>query len=203
MWDALTRRLFTVKTDVVMLAVVSFLTFLAVSASADRGMVAIRPTAVVYEPGQKAIVSWNGSTEALLLATDVYASEDTMVFEILPLPSKPDVQKGSNESFNVIARIIQKNFLSLQYLQKTWGSDRNVGLENTPGVEVVFHEKIGMHDITVAKANDVDEFVEWSEDFLSKNGITYSVKSSALASVASDYVRDGFKYFVFDLVGVW
>jgi len=80
-----------VKTDVAMLVVVSFLTFLAVSASADRGMVAIRPTAVVYEPGQKAIVSWNGSTEALLLATDVYASEDTMVFEILPLPSKPDV----------------------------------------------------------------------------------------------------------------
>lgn len=41
------------------------------SAFADRGMIAAYPDISVYEPGQKAILAWNGEREAMILSTDV------------------------------------------------------------------------------------------------------------------------------------
>jgi len=56
---------------------------------ADRGMVSVQPNVSVCEPGQKAIIAWNGTTEILILSTDIFASSVAKVLEILPLPSNP------------------------------------------------------------------------------------------------------------------
>ncbi|MEM3666844.1 MAG: hypothetical protein QW222_07180 [Candidatus Bathyarchaeia archaeon] len=37
-------------------------------------MIPIQPQVSVYEPGQKAIIAWNGTEEILILSTDVTAN---------------------------------------------------------------------------------------------------------------------------------
>lgn len=63
----------------------------------DAGAVAA-PAAVrkveVFEPGQNATVGWNKGKEVLVLATDIQASAETRVIEIMPFPSQPEVKKG-------------------------------------------------------------------------------------------------------------
>ena len=61
------------------------------STLADMGGIPVtsKPNVSIYEPGQKAIIAWNGTEEMLILSTDVNASEDTLALRILPLPSEP------------------------------------------------------------------------------------------------------------------
>ncbi len=61
---------------------------------ADRGMIPISDVSV-HGPGQKASIAWDGEVESLILSTDVYASGDTMVLELLPLPAEP---RGSRQA---------------------------------------------------------------------------------------------------------
>ncbi|MDI6708427.1 MAG: hypothetical protein QME47_05015 [Candidatus Thermoplasmatota archaeon] len=78
---------------------------LSSSANADRGMVSLQGISV-YEPGQKAIIAWNGSEEILILSTDVHSESNTSVLEILPLPSMPNVTLGNFSSFYKIQELI-------------------------------------------------------------------------------------------------
>lgn len=68
---------------------------------ADRCILPITD-ADVYGPGQKAIIAWNGEVERLILSTDLYATADTKVLEVLPLPSEPSVSEGSFQSFQAV-----------------------------------------------------------------------------------------------------
>jgi len=63
----------------VSLGIVFFLLvlFSVSSAYADRGLITVSPEISVYEPGQKAIVAWNGQEEILILSTDVNSSGET------------------------------------------------------------------------------------------------------------------------------
>jgi len=67
-------------------------------------------------------------------------------------------------------------------------------------VDIVFHEKIGAHDIWVAKATDAAGFVDWAEDFLIQNQIQYQISSPQLETLAAEYIDDGIQFFVFDLI---
>ncbi len=74
---------------------------------ADRGLVHVEPGVSIYEPGQKAIIAWNGQEEILILSTDVSATGETLVLEIMPLPSNPKkIEKASFESFVTIQTIL-------------------------------------------------------------------------------------------------
>ena len=91
---------------------------------ADRGGLPIVPGVSIYEPGQKAIVAWNGNEEILILSTDVRASEQTMVLEILPLPSKPEIGGGSFQSFQEIQDMIWTEAVDRLYFGTTMGAPR-------------------------------------------------------------------------------
>jgi hypothetical protein len=67
-------------------------------------------------------------------------------------------------------------------------------------VNIVFHEKIGAHDIWVAKATDAAELIKWGEDFLARNQIQYQISSPGLESLAAQYIQEGIQFFVFDLI---
>lgn len=61
----------------------------------------------VYEPGQKAILGWDGTREVMILSTDVYASEPVWALELIPFPSLPENPVvGSFDSFTTIEDII-------------------------------------------------------------------------------------------------
>jgi len=159
---------------------------------ADRGMLPLADVSV-FGPGQKAIVAWNGVEEVLILSTDVYADAATMVLEVLPLPSEPDV--------------IEKTDLSpFQTINKLMGDHKPLGQfrggEKGTGVEIIFHEKIGSHDITVVRVDDSRQFEDWANDFLEDRGMGRKVSSQRLASLVDSYIDDGIPFFVLDLVEV-
>jgi len=161
---------------------------------ADRGIIPVKPHIPIYEPGQKAIIAWNGIEEIMILSTDITATEDTMILEILPLPSKPKVEAASFESFKVLEKLVSDKFV---IKARSYGG----GLE-FKGLEIIFHEKIGFHDITVIKAFNADELVYWIEQFALKNGITIGIKLSKLMDVVRGYIDGDFQYYVVDLISL-
>jgi hypothetical protein len=94
------------KRTIIFASVFLFLIFTATVA--DRGMISIVPVVRIGQPGQKAIVAWNGHEELIILSTDVRAESSTIVLEILPLPSNPtEVKSGDFESFEKLAELIR------------------------------------------------------------------------------------------------
>lgn len=66
-------------------------------------------------------------------------------------------------------------------------------------VENFFHERIGAHDITVAKANDYRGFVEWARGFVGEAGFSLPSRTEL---VIKQYMEDNVRYFVFDIVEI-
>jgi len=161
---------------------------------ADKGLVA-PPHIALEEPGQIAIVAWNGKEEVLILSTNVKSSKSTIVLEVLPLPSNPTrVAEGSFESFIRLNELINKKLLTV----KGYGIQAGLRGEEQ-GIEVTFHEKIGLHDVTVVKVNNLNDFTEWVADFTQSKGLEY-VLSSEFKNTVSDYLESGIKFFVFDVI---
>lgn len=164
---------------------------------ADSGIIPLGHISV-YEPGQKAIIGWNGEYEVLILSTDVRGDDDTMALQVLPLPSEPEsIEQGTSDSFLRIGELIRD-----RYRHRSSWFDCGAGVEQGKGggVDIVFHEKIGAHDIWVAKATDAAEFVHWAEDFLARNGIQHQISSPELESVVAEYIDECIEFFVFDLI---
>ncbi len=116
------------------------------------------------------------------------------------MPSKPEIRKGDFASFEQVNLLIEKHFPvnSWDWFKK------EIGVMGPPGrgVEIVFHEKIGAHDITVVKADDTAELIQWAEEFLKSAGIEKQISSPKLESVVASYLDQNMKYFVFDLIEV-
>ena len=160
----------------------------------DRGVMIPSIDIPVFEPEQKAIIAWNGSMETLIISTDVNAAENSTALEILPLPSNPDkIQAGDLESFNQIQNLIEKHAPTYH----RFGDDVPASLS----MNITFQEKIGAHNITVVEVNDAEEFMDWMEDFLMKNGVIYnSTLSTRLEALIVNYIDRGINFFVFDLI---
>ena len=145
----------------------------------------------IYNPGQKVVVAWNGTVEKLILSTDLYSSKGTKVLEIIPLPSKPSVEKGSYKIFTEIQRIIYRH-APLAAVEKGGGR----------GPEIVFHERIGAHDIMVVKAHEAEELVSFLRDYASREGLKSLRITERIREIVEDYLQRGFNYWVLDLVEV-
>ncbi len=165
------------------------------SVYADRGMIPVDPEVSVYEPGQKAILAWNGHQEIMILSTDVSSSQQTLVLEILPLPSRPTVEAGNFQSFEEIQNLIWNEGVNML----TYGS---MGEARYGSVEVVFHEEIGAHNITVVKASDAYELSSWMNNFLEDSGFDDVISLGDFESAVEDYMSRGFRYYVLDLISV-
>jgi len=158
-------------------------------------MIPIEPDVSVYEPGQKAILAWNGNEEIMILSTDVTSSQETLVLEILPLPSKPTVEAASFQSFEEIQSQIWDEGMNMFY----YGSKDQA---RSGSVEVVFHDEIGAHNITVVKASDTSELGNWMANFLENSGVDDAVSLGSFESAVEDYMDRGFRYYVLDLITV-
>ncbi len=158
---------------------------------ADRGMVPLSGVSI-YGPGQKAIVAWNGFEEVLILSTDVYAEEESKVLEFLPLPSRPDLINATDFS----------PFESVQDLLNDYGNLKtgSRGKLDDGGIEIIFHEEIGAHDITVVRVDDSDDFQSWANRFLEDSGISGRVSGRDLSRSVDSYISKGYSFFVLDLI---
>ena len=172
--------------------------------SADRGGIPVIPEGGqridLNEPGQRAIIAWNGHEEILILSTDVKANRTTLVLEILPLPSNPStVEKANEESFVKIQEITENHLERFFYHYRTAGG---VSEDKIERVVVTFHKKIGAHDITVVKAEKPSDLALWVERFLERNGVTSSISLEEYRTIFEDYIERGFNFFALDLVEV-
>jgi hypothetical protein len=156
-------------------------------------MIPVTPGVSVYEPGQKAIVAWNGQEEILILSTDVLATAETLVLEILPLPSEPVVEAASFQSFQRIQEMIWEEGVYLREFSTV--NDARSG-----SVEVLFHEQIGAHNLTVVEASRAVDLVDWMNDFLSASGVDQEMTLQDFQAVVEDYVSRGFRHYVLDII---
>lgn len=166
--------------------------------SANKGMMVVNPRDVsLQESGQNAIVAWNGNEEIIILSTDTKSSESASVLQVIPLPSNPTkVEEGSFESFKKLTEIINKKAKAIREQARTKGGVGMVG--GAPGIEVIFHNRIGAHDVTVVKVNDLDYFINWVEKFTANKGFEQLKMSSEFKNTVSDYLNRDIRFFVFD-----
>ncbi|WP_457550676.1 DUF2330 domain-containing protein [Archaeoglobus sp.] len=169
---------------------VCFITlFLAIGiVSADRGFILL-PHIHVSEDSQIAIVAWNGEEEILMLLTNVKSSEPVEVWEVIPLPSEPLVEKGDEESFKKIEELYNKKLVK-SLRERSWGFTTQ---KASVGVVVLLRKQIGVHNLTVVKAESAKELREWV-----KKNLNLSIPDRAFER----YIRGRYNYFVFDKINI-
>lgn len=171
------------------------------SAGADRGPVTWQENVSLSQESQKAIILHNGTEEVLILGTELKASSEIDLLEFIPLPSDPEVGLAKGDPFAAVSRLISGK--GLVFLADEFTTKGGPGGSSTVPVEIRFSEKVGIHDVTTVKINDIDGFSRWLEDFFRKKGIqTGRKRLSGVLDTARDYMDRGYNYFVFDLVKV-
>ena len=166
------------------LAVLLAVLFLVpVAALADGG---IFPDYIqhIYEPEQKAIITWDGSTETVVLATKFSADSLGNMAWVVPIRSsvKPEVVAGNSSVFWEFV-----NYFSPPSAKGTgFGGPLGAGLPE--GVEVLEMKKVDIYDVTILKSDSATALADW----LNSNG--YYVPPDA-APVLAKYVG-GDWYFV-------
>lgn len=164
---------------------------------ADRGMIPVIPGVSIYESGQKAIIAWNGKKEIVILSTDVYGEDETKALEILPLPSKPEVEKGAFRSFEILQELIRQHAPPVPLARP----DAKLSGDNGEGmVEVLFFEKIGAHNVTCVRAKDGDEFSGWVQEYLEEQGLSSLALPDTFTDIIEKYIKNRFEFFVFDII---
>jgi len=165
------------------LAVLLVLLFVPTVAFADGGIIPDYYTHF-YETNQKAVITWDGSTESMTLATDFSADSLGNMAWIIPVRSsvKPVVAAGNASVFWA--------FVDYFVPPRASGSGFGGGLGATKaaGVEVVDIKKVDIYDVTILKTTDARSLTDW----LNANG--YYV-SADYVPVLGRYVG-GDSYFI-------
>jgi hypothetical protein len=133
------------------------------------------------------------------LSTDLRASEPTKVLEVIPLPAEPQVAKGDVEVFRKATELINRKRAHPLPIR---GPHRlaESGGRRRPAGEVTFHQRIGAHDISVARVLDRRGFIQWVGDYLRRAGVDNPTVPPALGEAIVEYLVDGYTWFVFDVV---
>ena len=152
----------------------------------------------IFEPKQRALILWDGREEILLLSTDQRATEQTAVLEVIPLPSKPSVRLGSFETFEKAQKLVLE--------KRMWAcahGGAKAGLTSLPesAGKIVFEEKLGVHDISVAEAINSDKFVNFVQSYLwDKYKTPQAPIKPEFVAIIQSYLDEGFEWFVFDVI---
>jgi hypothetical protein len=117
----------------------------------------------------------------------------------MPFPAEPEAAKGDAEVFRRATELINRKLRkrALTRGPKNGGADAEL-----PAGEITFHEKIGAHDISVARVRDEQGFITWVNDYLKRAGVGNPVIPPVLRDVAKEYLAEGFAWFVFDVVSL-
>jgi hypothetical protein len=189
--------------ELIILSVILLTLFLP-SAIADRG--GFSPIGEsVSESAQKAIIAWNGTDEILMLSTDLMASNESEVVEIMPLPSNPTITRGDTQSFQEIKNLVNTYF-DEEYpsIEKRWSikgrfSGPNENDQAKESVTITFQTIIDAHFLTVIEATESQNLVAWLGDFLEEQGYAREPPQN-LESLLEFYTQNGMPFFVIDMV---
>lgn len=164
---------------------------------ADKGSASPWPVSL-SQSSQRAIIMHNFEEEVLILGSELKADRDTFALEFIPFPSEPEVKLASGDPF----REIEKLMIEEKGIELIDTGVFKGGTVETIPIEIKLSEKIGIHDVTVIKINDISGFIDWVKDFFSKKSVEISSDFSNFYKIAEDYTNRGINYFVFDYVPV-
>ena len=154
----------------------------------------------VSESGQKAVIAWNGTDEILMLSTDVSSSHESEVVELMPLPSNPTISRGEKQSFLKITELVNTY---LAVTSSRWASPSHRGLgpaeRYSPKITITFQDAIGVHYLTVVKAEEAGDLIWWLENFLEEKGYNTELPSN-LEELFSYYIQNKMNFFVIDMI---
>jgi hypothetical protein len=172
---------------------------LTIMCRADMGSIPFKKGVRVVEPKQDAIIAWNGREQLLYLQTTLGASEETKVLEVMPLPSKPNVEAADPGVFtrckSLLPRVVVRDSGGASPFSALGGHTE------LPAARVVERKTIGAHDIRTVELLDTERFTAWvSAEFgIANEGLEIP---APLLEVIGEYASDGYKWFLFDVVDV-
>jgi hypothetical protein len=179
-------------------ALLVLLLALSLDVHADMGRIYVSSESVtVSEDAQKAIILHNLDEEILILGTDLKASRKTGIIRFIPFPAEPVVGLAPDGAFEKAAAMIKKYGLKYQHYHFTKGGPPTATAE---GVELRLNKKLGAHDLTIIKVNDISTFRKWVNSFFKARGLPAKEKYPEEEAIVEDYVKRGIAYFVLDYV---
>jgi len=147
------------------------------------------------QKSQRAIIMHNSQEEVLILTRELKAKKETNILEFIPFPSEPTIKLATGNPFKEINKLIHKNDLMLL------GDMSKSGRQLVP-IGIKLSKKIGLHDVTVIKINELSVFTQWVRDFFRKKGIKVTIDLTSFNKNAEDCINRGIHYFVFDYVSL-
>jgi hypothetical protein len=169
---------------------------LTLTCRSDMGSIPFKKGIRIVEPNQDAIIAWNGKEQLLYLQTTLGASEATKVLEVMPLPSKPSVEATGIEVFRRCRSLLPRVEVPVSGGIGPFG-----GPGEMPAAKVVEQKLIGAHDIRIVELIDSERFSAWVAAEFGVANEDLEVPASLLA-VIGEYAKDGYKWFLFDVVDV-
>ena len=160
------------------------------------------PGVTVMEPKQDAVIAWSGKQEVIYLKTTQKATAATPVVEVMPLPSKPDVDVCDKDFFKRMAiitpRKVVRNDGAAAGGADPFASAGGAPPPSPPAGEVVEVKRMGVHDLTTVKVVDKDHFTKWLQERFGKDR-KIEVTPKMLELVEA-YLKDNYQWFLFDRI---
>lgn len=180
------------KSIVILCALCLPMLILIQAAQGDMGRI-LAAEARVGESAQKAIILHNGAEEVLILGTDMQADQEVGILRFIPFPSEPSVSLAPDGVFDTVAELLSAHRIG--FLSMTKG-----GAPGSSPVELLQHQQLGAHDMTVIKVNDPVEFRIWANNYFAGRDLPAKKQYDTVEAVVHDYVQRGLVYFALDYV---
>jgi hypothetical protein len=174
---------------------------LSADASADMGRITVSAHGVaVSESAQKAIILHNDRREVLILGTEMESTggKRAPIVRFIPFPSEPRVSLAPPGAFENMGRIANK--YGLKYLEVWQSKGPGGGGMKQDGVEVRLSARLGQHDMTVIKVNDVRSFRAWVNGYFKAHRLPVRASYPKEEAIVAQYVKRGIVYFALDAV---
>ncbi|MEA3559939.1 MAG: DUF2330 domain-containing protein, partial [Candidatus Thermoplasmatota archaeon] len=157
----------------------------------------------VYEPGQNALICWNGTVERMYLSVNIWGNGESQGVHFVPFPSEPKVSLGNASMFENLTDVFEGR------LRYNWNWDPeypnpatdSTGHANGPpsdGISIILEDTLGIHDVVVIKVKSIEDLKESINQFLARIGMGIEYWPEELETVIERYVSRGFPYFALD-----
>jgi eight-cysteine-cluster-containing protein len=127
------------------------------------------------------------------------ASSSALMLEVLPLPAEPFEIKEAE--WQVFERLV--NLLNKKTQEKSVSGSKALGVAAgaaTSTVEIILEKTIGAHDITVVKAEQLNDLLAWIDNFALNKNLETKSYTAGFRNGLSSYLKRDINYFVFDVV---
>jgi len=161
----------------------------------------------IHEEEQTAVILMDTGKkrETIILQTNVRSDQDRVAVFFMPLPAKPDVQLAPPDAVTKTLELVRHRKLTCERMASPL-TEINVGggglPDARPGINVVLHKRIGVHQVTTVELKNLVHFRRWAVDFLARNRVSATFDFDRLEAVVQVYFRDDLRFFLFDLIAL-